>query len=57
VRQGFATHSPKYSDGRYRHLEVPDARKKMWLADARQKGRMHVWAADEVRQKAAARRN
>ncbi|MGR3636728.1 MAG: hypothetical protein ACU0BK_12510 [Shimia sp.] len=34
---------PKFSGGIYTHLETPDARKKLWLADARQKGRMHVW--------------
>jgi len=34
----------------YRSLEVPDARKKMWLADARQKGRLHVWDKFDSRQ-------
>lgn len=43
VKQGLAIDWPKFSDGRYRALEVPDARKKLWLADARQKGRMHLW--------------
>nr|WP_252731513.1 thermonuclease family protein [Lentibacter algarum] len=43
VKQGLAIDWPKFSGGIYRDLEVPDARKKMWLADARQKGRMHVW--------------
>jgi len=43
VKQGLAIDWPKFSDGEYRELEVPNARKKMWLADARQKGRMQVW--------------
>ena len=43
VKQGLAIDWPKFSGGIYRELEVPDARQKMWLADARQKGRMHVW--------------
>jgi len=55
VRQGVAIDWAKYSNGLYRHLEVPDARKKMWLADARQKGRMHVWAQYEERRKTTAR--
>ena len=36
--------------GVYRRLEVPNAREKLWLADARQKGRMHVWKQFEARQ-------
>ncbi|MCC0031543.1 MAG: thermonuclease family protein [Brucellaceae bacterium] len=43
VKLGMAIDWAKFSGGLYRPLEVPDARKKMWLADARQKGRMHVW--------------
>lgn len=39
VKAGFAIDWPKFSGGKYRHLEVPDARRKMWRADARQKGR------------------
>lgn len=49
VRQGLAIDWPKFSGGVYRALEVPGARKKMWLADARQKGRMHVWEQFEAR--------
>lgn len=49
VKQGLAIDWPKFSGGIYRQLEVPDARKKMWLADARQKGRMHVWEKYEAR--------
>jgi len=50
VRLGLAIDWPKYSGGKYRALERPDARKKLWLADARQKGRMHVWKRFESRQ-------
>ncbi len=50
VMLGLAIDWPKYSGGVYAALETPDARKKMWLADARQKGRMHVWEAFDARQ-------
>jgi endonuclease YncB( thermonuclease family) len=43
VKQGLAIDWPKVSGGIYRKMETTDARKKLWLADARQKGRMHVW--------------
>lgn len=43
VKQGLAIDWPTFSGGVYSALEVPGARKKLWLADARQKGRMHVW--------------
>ncbi len=43
VKQGLAIDWPKYSGGVYRKMEAPDARKKMWLADARQKGKMYLW--------------
>lgn len=49
VKQGLAIDWPKYSNGLYRALEVPDARRRLWLADARQKGRMHVWRDYEAR--------
>lgn len=49
VKQGLAIDWPKFSNGAYALLEVPDARKKMWLADARQKGRMHAWEAFDAR--------
>lgn len=52
VKAGLAIDWPKFSSGRYRALEVENARKKMWLADARQKGRIHVWEQYEERQKA-----
>lgn len=50
VRSGLAIDWPKFSGGIYGAFEVPNARKKMWLADARQKGRMHIWAQFEARQ-------
>ena len=48
VKQGLAIDWPKFSGGKYSHLEVADARRKMWLADARQKGRMYVWEKFEA---------
>jgi micrococcal nuclease len=54
VRQGFAIDWPKYSGGLYAFLETPDARRKMWLADARQKGRMDVWERFDAQQKTRA---
>lgn len=38
VKQGLAIDWPKYSGGIYKHLEPPGIRKKLWRADARQKG-------------------
>jgi endonuclease YncB( thermonuclease family) len=43
VKLGLAIDWRKFSGGVYRNLETEDARKKLWLADARQKGRMDVW--------------
>lgn len=42
VKLGLAIDWPKYSGGIYGALELPGIRKKLWLADARQKGQMHV---------------
>lgn len=39
VKCGMALDWPKYSGGRYRHFELPEMRKLLWRADARQKGR------------------
>ena len=50
VKRGLALDWPKFSGGRYKALETPDARRKLWLANARQKGHMHVWAKFEARQ-------
>lgn len=47
VKTGLALDWPKYSGGRYRHLETPDARKKLWRANARQRGRMVVKQRDD----------
>jgi micrococcal nuclease len=52
VKQGMAIDWPKFSGGTYREMELPGVRKKLWLADARQKGRMHVWEKFEAKQKA-----
>ncbi|MBO9449499.1 thermonuclease family protein [Tropicibacter sp. R16_0] len=49
VKQGMAIDWSKYSGRKYAHLEVPGIRKKLFLADARQKGRMHVWRQFEAR--------
>lgn len=38
VRAGMALDWPKFSGGRYRHLEVPEARKKLWRASVKQRG-------------------
>ena len=52
VRQGLALDWPKFSGGVYHKLEPKGVRKKLWLADARQHGRMHIWEQFEARQKA-----
>ena len=49
VKQGFAIDWAKFSGGKYRKFEVAGIRKKLWLADARQKGRMHVWEKFDAR--------
>lgn len=48
VKQGLAIDWAKFSGGVYSSLEGPDVRKKLWLADARQKGRMHIWEKFEL---------
>ncbi|MEZ5798951.1 MAG: thermonuclease family protein [Paracoccaceae bacterium] len=40
VREGHAIDWPKFSKGKYRHLEPEGIRKRLWRCDARQKGRM-----------------
>ncbi|MFY0661496.1 MAG: thermonuclease family protein [Shimia sp.] len=55
VKQGLALDWPRYSGRIYQSLETDDTRKKLFLADARQKGRMHVWEQYEARQKANSR--
>ncbi len=48
VKVGLAIDWTKFSGGEYLSLEVPGVRKKLWLADARQKGHMHVWEKFEA---------
>ena len=43
VKLDLAIDWPKFSGGVYGSMEITDVRKKLWLADARQKGEMHVW--------------
>jgi endonuclease YncB( thermonuclease family) len=50
VRMGLAIDWPKFSGGKYAAMEARDARKKLFLADARQKGNMFVWERFEARQ-------
>jgi endonuclease YncB( thermonuclease family) len=50
VKQGLALDWPKFSGGLYQELETSDARKRLYLADARQKGRMHLWERLEAKQ-------
>ena len=52
VKLGLAIDWPKFSNGKYSSMEVPGVRKKLWLADARQKGKMHVWKQFEARKDA-----
>ena len=57
VKQGLAIDWPKFSGGKYSHLEVAGIRKKLWLADARQRGRMDVWEKFEVRKRSESKEN
>jgi endonuclease YncB( thermonuclease family) len=52
VKLGLAIDWAKFSGGCYRALEVSGVRKKLWLGDARQQGRMHVWEQFEARKAA-----
>ena len=51
VKLGLAIDWPKFSGGKFKSLETEDVRKRLFLADARQKGRMHVWEKFEERQR------
>ena len=42
VRIGLALDWPKFSGGKYRHLEPEDARRKLWRAAARQRGLLRM---------------
>lgn len=48
VKMGLALDWPKHSKGKYSQFEYPGIRIKLWLADARQKGRTHVWKQFEL---------
>lgn len=43
VCRGMALDWPKFSGGKYKHLEPDGVRKKHWKAAARQRGHMHVF--------------
>lgn len=43
VRNGMALDWPKFSGGKYKHLEPEGVRKKHWKATARQRGHMNVF--------------
>lgn len=51
VKLGLAIDWPKFSGGEYRVFEPPGVRRQLWLADARQNGRMDVWEKFEATQK------
>ena len=42
VRSGLALDWRKFSGGKYRHLEPEDARRKLWRAQARQRGLLRM---------------
>jgi endonuclease YncB( thermonuclease family) len=42
VRSGMALDWPKFSGGKYKHLETSDARRKLWRASARQSGKLRL---------------
>lgn len=46
VKIGLAIDWPKFSKGKYRHLEQDGIRKRLWRCDARQKGRMPISLPD-----------
>lgn len=43
VKLGMAIDWPKFSGGEYKMHEVSGIRRRLYLADARQKGRIHIW--------------
>ena len=49
VKLGLALDWPKFSGAMYSRLEPEGVRKKLWLADARQQGRMDVWEKFQAR--------
>lgn len=46
VRAGMALDWPKFSGGKYGHLEPADARRKLWRAQARQRGTLRIKSDD-----------
>ncbi len=52
VKLGLAIDWPKFSGGQYRSKEMPDVRKKLWLANARQNGHMGLWKQYDAKQAA-----
>lgn len=50
VKMGLAIDWPKFSGGKYAALEPPGVRKKLWLANARQNGKMYLWEQYEYDQ-------
>ena len=57
VKLGLAIDWPKFSGGKYGNFEITGVRKKLWLADARQKGRMHVWEKFDAQKNGQSRGN
>lgn len=55
VKLGLAIDWPKFSGDKYSDLEVAGVRKKLWLADARQRGRMYVWERFDAHNKTASK--
>lgn len=51
VKLGLALDWERFSEGAYKDLETGEARKKLFLASARQKGHLHVWKRYEEKQK------
>lgn len=51
VTLGLAIDWPKFSGGQNASLEQPNVRKKLWLANARQEGQLHVWERYAARKK------
>ena len=49
VKLGLALDWPKFSKGIYAQFETVDARQRLFLADARMNGNMHVWRRYEAR--------
>jgi len=55
VLSGLAIDWAKFSGGEYAALEQPNVRKKLWLADARQRGDMYLWERYSAQKNASTR--